>query len=200
AAHAYDRSLAVAGVGEPGGDFVAQGAAAGHDPHGAGLVDVVGHDADLALARRDDAEGVGPDDRRPAAAGEGGDFQGVLQGHVLSDGHHQLDARVDGLKGGISGEGSGHEQDGGGGPVQFYGLLHGVVDGDPMDFLAFPAGGHARHDAGAVLQHLARMEAALVTGDALDYNPNLFIQQDRHQLPPPRASSTTRAAASSMER
>ena len=48
-------------IGELPDGFVGERAAAADDADGAGLVNVAGHDADLALPRRDDAGTVGPD-------------------------------------------------------------------------------------------------------------------------------------------
>ena len=55
-----------AAAGELPDGFVGERAAAGDDADAAGLVDVAGHDADLAFAGGDDAGAVGADE--PASA------------------------------------------------------------------------------------------------------------------------------------
>jgi len=55
------KGLAKAGRGRLGDGLIGEGAGAGDDSNLAGLVDVAGHDANLALAGADDTGAVGAD-------------------------------------------------------------------------------------------------------------------------------------------
>ena len=62
AADADDEGLAEAGLGGLVDGFVCEGSGAGDDADAAALVDVAGHDADLALAGGDYTGAVGADE------------------------------------------------------------------------------------------------------------------------------------------
>src|SRR5581483_1197754 len=82
-------------------------------------------------------------------------------------------------------------------------LANGVEDRKPLDALAAAAGGDAADDVRAVLAHLSRVEQALASGDALDQDARVDIDQDAHRRPPGRlavsAFATTSFAASAIE-
>ena len=96
AADADAGRLADAQRGELPHRLVGQGPAAAHHAHAAALVDVAGHDPDLALlAGRDDAGTVGADQARGLAAFRNScDLDHVQRGDALRDADDQRDPRV----------------------------------------------------------------------------------------------------------
>ena len=78
--------------------FVGESARPGDHPNATWLVDVAGHDADLARARCDDAWAVGPNQPGLALPQEGVlDLDHVLLGDSLGDAHDQRHFRLQGL-------------------------------------------------------------------------------------------------------
>ena len=77
--------------------LVGQGAGTGHDADAASLVNVAGHDADLALVGRDHAGAVGADQAGFRALKRALDLHHVQDRDALGDAHHQRNLRVDRL-------------------------------------------------------------------------------------------------------
>ncbi len=98
AADAHGGGLAQAEARKLPDGFVGQGAAARDQANRAGLVNVTRHDADLALARRDDAGAVRPDQARlrflPKKAHHAGHVQ---HRNPFGDADDQRDFRIDRL-------------------------------------------------------------------------------------------------------
>src|SRR5690606_25303463 len=92
--------LAEAEIGELPDGLVGERAAAAHDADLASLVNVAGHDADLALAGRDDAGAIWTDESafRVIALEAGVNLHHVEHGDALGDGDDQLDAGVGGFE------------------------------------------------------------------------------------------------------
>src|SRR5262249_36855911 len=152
--------LAQAEVGQLPDRLVGQGAAAADDADRPGLVDVAGHDADLALARRDDAGAVRPDQparlvlerlHRPGP---------VEDGNALRNDDDDLDAGVRGLEDGVGGGGRRHEDHAGVGPGLPDGLGDGVEQGETLLGRAALAGHDAADDLRAVVAALNGVERA----------------------------------------
>ena len=91
AADAHAGALADPQQGELMHRFIGQGAAAGDQAHGAGPVDMPGHDAHLSLARGDDARAVGADEAAVRILQAGHHPHHVQGGNALGDAHHHLD-------------------------------------------------------------------------------------------------------------
>src|SRR5690606_24214231 len=92
AADAHGRALADAEPGELADGLVGERAALGEDADAAGLVDVAGHDADLALTGRDDAGAVRTDEAgRRLTVEDAADVEHVHHGDALGDAHRERD-------------------------------------------------------------------------------------------------------------
>jgi hypothetical protein len=186
AADAHRGGLAEPGLGELQHGLVGERAGARDDPDAPGPVDVPGHDADLALARRDDAGAVGPEEPHARLV-----LQVALHPHhvedgdALGDGDHEGDACVGGLEDRVGRE-RGRDEDGRGvGAGLPDRLLDRVEDGHlPLEARSAPPRGDAGHDLGAVGQHLLRVEAAGRAGDSLDDDAGVSIDEDAHGVPP----------------
>src|SRR5690606_37135244 len=183
AADADDGGLAQARGGGLLDRLVGQGARARDDADLARHVDVARHDADLALARGDDARAVRADQ----------DHVGVLLEHVLhaqhvqhrdalGDGDDDLDAGRGRLEDRVGRERRRDVDDrsiGAGGVDR---LAHGVEHRQLDVGGAALAGGHAADDLGAVLHHLGGMEGALLAGEALHDHLRVLVDQNGHCL------------------
>src|SRR5690348_3039921 len=181
AADADHRGLAEADVGGLEHGFIRQRARARHDRDLAGLVDVAGHDADLAFAGRDDAGAVG--------ANQHG--FGIILQHVLDTQHVQhrdafgdrddhLDAAGRGFHDRVRSEWRWHEDHRGIGAGVIHRVAHGVVNRQADVLGAALAGRDAANQFGAVVQRLLRMEGALVTGKALADDLGVLVDQYGH--------------------
>ena len=113
AADADAGGLAQAEVGQLPDGLVGQGAAAADDADRAGLVDVAGHDADLALAGRDDAGAVGADQPAGPILEELHRPRHVEHRNALGDGDDDGDAGVGRFHDGVGGGRRRHEDHGG---------------------------------------------------------------------------------------
>src|SRR5690606_41766153 len=143
AADAHRGRLAEAVVGQLLDRLVGEGAGAAHHADAAGLVDVAGHDADLALVRRDDAGAVGAHQAHGLALEVALHLHHVLDGDALGDGDDERDARLGGLHDGVGRERRRHEDHGGVGAGGLHGLAHGV-EARHVDLVAVRAARHAR--------------------------------------------------------
>ena len=83
-------------------------------------------------------------------------------------------------------------------PVAGHRLLHGVEHRPvEMDHAAL-AGRDAADDVGAHLQGLLGMEGGVLTGEALDDDLGIFVDQDAHTATPPNARTALAAASSRL--
>src|SRR5262249_46464334 len=162
----------------------------------AGAVDPAWHDADLALARRDDAGTVGPDQAH-RASGRGDarqrsfDPDHVVGRDALGDARDHRDAGVGGFHDRVRREGGRHEDHRRVGAGLPHGLRHGVEDRDPLVHRSALAGSDAGHDLRAVLAARQRVEAALAAGQPLHQEARVLVDPDAH-----RAASTAFRAPS----
>src|SRR5476651_2064031 len=162
--------------------FICERARARDDADLAALVDVSRHDADLALARRDDARAVRPDQARFRAGQRALDAHHVDHGNAFGDADHQRDLRIDRLEDRVSRERRRHVDHAGIAAGLRHGLGHGVEHRQvEMRGAAF-AGRHAAHHLGAVGDRLLGMEGALAAGDALADHLGVLVDEDGHQL------------------
>ena len=97
-----------------------------------------------------------------------------------------FDTCIDGFHDGIGAKGWRHEDDADVGTRHLGGFFDGVEHRDGvvavLDELATFAGRDARHDFGAVVEHLLGVEEALAPGDALHENFGIFVDEDAHDL------------------
>ena len=172
AAHADQGRNAEPALDDFGGDFVGQGAAAGHDPDVALLVyavNPVGDGAEHGFAHGDDARGVAAHDHRAAGKRGPADLDGFVQRDAVGDGADLFDARVEGLKHGVLGELGRHEQHGDVGGVVLYAPADGMVHRDAVHVLPFLAGGDAEDDLRAHVFHVLRPGRRSQVHHAPDY-------------------------------
>src|SRR5438093_2207362 len=180
------------------GDLVCERAAPRDEPDGARRERVDREDADLALARRDDARAVRSDERRRRARQSGGDAQHVVDRDPLGDGDDERELRVERLQDRVRGGGRGHEDDRRIRIRRDERVADGVVDGDAVDLGTAGARLHAPDDVRPVLLHLPGVEAALAA-DALDDDARPLVDEDAHAaVRAAFAILTASAAASSM--
>src|ERR1700722_6776083 len=161
----------------------------------AGLVDVAGHDADLAGVGRDDARTVGPDESRLALQSleHAPHLEHVDDGDPLGDTDHEGDARVERLENGVRGSGRWNEDAARVGTCRLYGLSHGIEDGDlALELLPAATRGDAGHHLRAILEHLFGVKPARASGDALYQETRVLPNEDAH-VAPPTAATTLRA-------
>lgn len=128
----------------------------------AGLVDVSGHDSDLALSRADDSGAVGSN-QAGLVLGEEGllDLDHVLLGNTLGDAHGEGDLGLDGLQDGLGGMGRGHVDHRGVGSGLLHGIPDGVEHGEPEVLGSGLSGGDSSDHVGAVLDGLLGVEGSL---------------------------------------
>src|SRR6266513_1486522 len=177
-------------------DLVGQGAAARDDADGSGRVDVSRHDADLRLARRDDAGTIRPDEARRLLG------EVVLHAHhvrdrdPLGDAHDQRHAGGRGLHDGVGRRERRHEDQGAVGGLGLDRLRDRVPDGEALVRRPALARRHPADDGGAVLLAARGVERPLAAGDALDDHARGLRDEDAHFTP--FASATTLRAPSPM--
>src|SRR5690606_23587833 len=175
--------------------LVRQRARPRHDADRARLVDRARHDAELALARRDDAGAVRPD--QPAI--------GVIRQHrlhahhvehrhALGDADDQLDAGVRRLEDRVRGERRRHVDHARRRARLALGLRDRVIDRQPQMLAAAASRRDAGDDFRAVLEALLGVERALTPRKPLRDDLRLLADEDAHAAPP--ASATTFDAAS----
>jgi hypothetical protein len=175
--------------------LVSQRAGARDDADLAGLVNVTGHDADLApraffVARRDDAGAVGTDETRAPAP------QGRLDpGHVgdrnaLGDRDHEAHARVGRFQNRVGGEGRWNENHGGQaarvGLGRPDGFLHRVKNGNTVDVPPALARRDAADHTGAVIAATLGVEGTGAPGDALHDDLGVVVDENAHDAAPRR--------------
>ena len=161
--------------------FVGQRARAADDADAAGLVNVAGHDADLAFAGRDDAGAVRPDEDALARLDDRINAGHVDDGDAFGDRADHADAGVDRFENRVGSECRRDEDHRRIGAGLLYGFFDGVKDGQPFDRLASFARRDAADHFRAVFLAPFGMELADVAGNALADNARVFVDQDRHE-------------------
>ena len=133
------------------------------------------------MSGTDEAQGVGADELGPLFGRPGGDLENIVDRHAVGHDDEELDSRLNGLEGGVFHERRGHEDNARvDRTVLVLRLGDGIVNRDTADILTAAAGGHARHELGAVFLHQPRPDHALAAGDALDDDPSFARNEDRH--------------------
>src|SRR5439155_6307842 len=117
--------------------------------------------------------------------------QHLVHGDVLGDADHRHDPRVDGLVDCIGREARRHEDE----RRIRVGLLDRIHDrvkhGDAFDILAALAGRDAGNDVRAVALVAQAVEAALAAREALDDEPRVGVDDDRHYFGTPLRTITS---------
>jgi len=164
-------SLSKANQGSLMNSLVGQGTRAGNNTDNTLLVNMSGHNTDLALAGGDNTGAVGTDQARLALADQGVlHLDHVLLGNTFSDADDQGDFRLQGLKNGGGSTGRWDVDNGG---VRFYcsvGLGYRVEDGQTKMFPTSLAWANTSDHVGTVLNGLSGVECALLTSETLANN------------------------------
>ncbi len=182
AADADAGALAETTGGELPNRLVGQSAGTGNDANLARLVDVPGHDADLALAGGDDAGAIGPDKADLLVAQADLGAHHVHDGNAFGDTNDKLDARIGGFEDGVGRAGGGDENHGGVTAGLLARFVRGIEDGRILTpCFTTTAGGDTRDDIGAVLKTLRSVESASFSGDALHKQACVVIDEDGHR-------------------
>src|SRR5262245_46975131 len=159
------------------------------------LVDMARHDADLALAGRDHAGAVRPDEPCRPALQEFPRLHHIDGGNPLGDADHQRQARIRRFHDGVGGKRRRNENDGRIGASRLHGRIHGIEDGPVRVGRAALSGSHTADYVRAVGDRLKRVKRALLSRKALHDEACILIDEDAHCF---TASLTTFSAASRM--
>src|SRR6185312_15270081 len=170
-------------------DLVGERARARDHADRARLVDVARHDADLALARRDDTRAVRADEHGlgVVALEHVLDAHHVARGDAFGDRDDQLDTGRGRFEDRVRGERRWHVDDGcvrAGEPDRFIArVVHRDVL-EPGDLAAALARRDTGDDARAVLDHLLRVKRAGRAGHALHDEARVVTAENAHEAPP----------------
>src|SRR6185437_11701084 len=175
--------------------FVGERAGARHNADVAFEMNVAWHDADLAFARRNNARAVRSDEARGLCLEERPDFHHVDHRNTFGDADDERYAGIGRFHDAVRGEWRRHEDDG---RIRA-GLSHRLADGVEDRTIEMLLSAFARRDTtdhvGAIGNRLLGVERALFTGEALDDEASLFIDEDTHYFLPPAAATTFSAAS-----
>ena len=183
--------LAVALAGQLPDSFVGEGAGAGDDADLAALVDVARGDADtaaavrlVAAARGHEARAIRTDEARALAQHGALGADHVTDRDAFGDGHREVEVGLDAFEDRVRREGRGDEDGGHRGARLLGGFGHRVenrhLDAVVLERLAALAGGDAGDDLGAVVDGEASVAGTKITGDALDQDTGLFVDENGH--------------------
>ncbi|MND44866.1 hypothetical protein D3C80_357150 [compost metagenome] len=175
--------LAEAGVGGLLHSFVGQGAGTRNDTDLAWQVNVTWHDADLALARSDDAWAVRADQGNTQLVALDLGIQHVQGRNAFGDADDQLDAAESRFQDRVFAERSRNVDNRSVSTGSRNGFFNGVEHWQAQVSGAALAWGHAANHLGAVGDGLFGVESTLRAGEALADDFGVFIDQDAHYLP-----------------
>ncbi len=182
AADADAGALAETARGELPNRLVGQRAAARDNADLAGLVDVAGHDAYLALAGRDDAGTVRPNQPHLLVAQADLGPHHVDNRDALGDTNNQFDARIGRFKNRVSRAGRRDEDHRGVATGFLARFPRRVEDGNlALPRFAATAGRDAGDDVRAVLGALFGVESAGFASDALHKQARVLVNEDGHK-------------------
>ena len=155
------------------------------DADAAWLIDVSGHDSHHGLSRRDRAGTI--------RSSQDHAVFGPIPAHVALYAHHVLgryavgdtdtiaNARIGGFHDGIGRERRWHHDDGGIGTGGRDRIFHRIEHRHPVLGLTAFSRRDAGNDVGAILDHFLRVETADGSGNALDQNFGVFVDQNAHE-------------------
>src|SRR5690606_35973620 len=176
--------------------LVGQRAGARHDADAPLLVDETGHDADLALARRDDPGTVRPDQPAVVVGQCRLHFHHVEHRDALGDADDEPNAGVRRLEDRVHRERRRHVDHAHVGAGFRDRFPHAVEDRQAQVGLAAPPRRDAGDDLRAVIEALARMKGPLVARDALADALAACVDEYAHAAIRQAAAATTFFAAS----
>jgi hypothetical protein len=157
--------------------FVSQSTRSGDNTDLSSLVDVTGHDTDLALLRRDDTRAVGTDESGLVLLDESRlDTDHILGGDTFSNANGKRNFGFDGVKDGVGSEFWGNVDHGSVGASSLSSISNGVKNRDTKMFLATFAGSDTTDDLCTVSNGLLRVVGTLLSGEAL--NDDLSVSAD----------------------
>ena len=196
AADSHRGGLSHAQLGDLVDRLVGERPRAADDSDAALLVDVPGHDPDLAFPGRDDPGTVGADEARRLALERALDLHHVVDGNALGDADDERDLRRGRLEDRVRREGRRDEDDAGVGARLLDGLLDSVEDRH-LVLEAGPAlsGRDAGDEVGAVLEHLLGVEGPGAPGDALAEEARSLVDENAHD----RSSAGHRLSPASVK-
>ena len=160
--------------------FIGERSGLRHDTHLAFLEHEAGHDAHLAFVCGDHAGAVGADKGAAFAADVLAGGHHVLHGNALGDAHDHLDACFSGFHDGIGGEGRWNEDDADVSSGGLNRITHRLEHRTIEVFLAAFARGDTTDHVGAVLDHLGGVEGTLATGETLDDDLAVLVDEYAH--------------------
>ena len=180
AAESHAGALAETQIARLPDRFVGQGAAATHHANLAGVVNVAGHDADLAATGRDDSGTIRTNQNGIACLDLFVDANHVEHGHPFGDRRDDSNAGIDCFENRIGGERWRNENHRRIGAGLLDRLFDGIKNGDPFDVLAALARRDAADHLGAVVAAAQRVKRPRVAGDALADDLGVSVNQDAH--------------------
>ena len=192
--------------GQRGGDLGRHAAGTGHHADHSGLVGLgrilrrTTDSAHLADVGDDQAEAVGADDPGTVLVGELDHLGDVAARDAFGDDDQQLDSVGDCLDHRVLGEsgGDGDDRAVDRTAVVLDRLGDGVEYRHAVDLAALAARGHAADDLRAVVEAFAGQVDRLASGDSLDDEGRVFVEEDAH-AEAPWILATARPAASQRE-
>ena len=167
-------------LGELPHGLVGKGAAARDHADSARLVDEARHNADFALARRDDPGAVGTDQAGGTGLQIVIDLHHIGGGNPLGDADHQLCAGVRSFHNSVSGKGRGHKNHRNTCSSRRHRIGHRVENRQTFELLPPFTRGHPSHHLSAILHHLPGVEGTLPAGDSLHDYLGAFVDQNAH--------------------
>ncbi len=179
----------ISSLGQLADRFVRQRAAAAYDADMARLMNLAGHNAHLALARRNDTRAIGANQARAASAQHGRDANHVDGGNALGDAHGQWQTRIDGFENRIGRVRRRNENKRRVSAGFAHGVCHRIEYGNTFVLAATLARRHSRDDARTVSNHLLRVETSLAPRKALHDHSGLTVNQNAHRAPPARRTA-----------
>src|SRR3984885_7478982 len=194
AADAEAGRLPDAESGELPDGFIGKRAAATHHADPAAFMNRGRHDAELALAGRNNARAVRSDQPRLRIFQRGSDADHIEHRYAFRDADRQRQPGVDGFENRIRSERRRHECDRSGRTGRAPGFGDGVEDRDTEMLRTALAGGHSGNNLRAVIHHLLRMKTSLAAREALHHDASFLVDENAHRAPP--ASATAFSAPS----
>ncbi len=155
--------------------FIGQRSRTRNDTDLAAQVDAAGHDADLALVRRDDARAIRTDHAHAVGLQGRLDVQHVQHRDAFGDTDDQFNAGICRLKYRIRCKSRRHVDHRGIGPGLVDGFAHGIEYRQAQVNLATLARRHATDHFRAIGQRLLGMESTLLAGEALTEHLGIFV-------------------------
>jgi hypothetical protein len=154
------------------------------------LEDKTGHDANFRFARSDDTGAVGANQGAIFVAQVSFDHHHVFGGDSFCDANNHVDSSISGFHYGVSGKCGGNKNDADVGASAFHRFLNGVKNGAIQVQATAFAWGYTSDNVGAVFDHLGGVKGSFVTGETLNHNLGIFIDENAHEIEVPQKYGT----------